>query len=486
MKIIYRTILSGMILITGLAGYGQLSQTQYFMNFPQANQANPAFRPSSKVFIGLPVISNINIGINNNLTSLSNLFQTLPGTDSIMTPLHPDYDRTAFLDKMGKRGYFSTDLTIQLLGVGFTVNNDWYIDLGLSQKAFASVYVPKDLFTFLLEGNESFIGSSIDLSGFGMEAYQYLEMSAGISKNIMPNLRVGGRFKLLFGGIGASLDNRRLEIDVNEDFSHTLHTDMTLNLNGPMEVLTDADNLIEDIVFNEDINPFEIILNGKNTGVAFDLGATYDLMQNLTFSASIIDLGFLRWKSNTFNLEANNRFSFDGFDVSGVINGDKSFDEMLEQFLDSLKSSFDLTDGESYFNTGVTTKMYLGAFYKPVKFFGVGLLSRSAINNKHVSQSLSLSANLYAGDALSTSLTYTMTNRSYNNLGFGFAVKFGGPQFYFVADQIPVNWIRFENSEGRFAGIAPDRIDFFNFRFGLNLVFGKMSQSKTDTPMLLE
>jgi len=486
MKLIYRAAFSLAILITGLTGQGQLSQTQYFMNFPQANLANPAFRPSSKVFIALPVISNTYISINNNLTSLSNLFQPLAGTDSIMTPLHPDYDRSAFLDKMGKRGYFSADVSTQILGVGFGVKDDWYIDMNLSYKASASVWVPRDLFTFLLEGNESFIGSSIDLSGFGMEAYQYLEMSAGISKNIMPNLRVGGRFKLLFGGVGASLDNRRLEIDVNNDFSHTLHTDMTLNLNGPMEVITDADNLIEDIIFNDEINPFEILLNGKNSGVAFDLGASYDLMENLTFSASIIDLGFVKWKSNTFNLEANNRFSFDGFDVSGVIAGDLDFDEMLDNFLDSLKNSFDLTDGETYFNTGLSTKIYLGAFYRPVKFFGVGLLSRSAINERHMSESLSLSANLYAGDALSTSITYTMTNRSYNNLGFGFAVRFGGPQFYFVADQIPVNWVKFVDSEERFAGLAPDRIDFFNFRFGLNLVFGKVNKSKVDTPMLVE
>ena len=168
----------------------------------------------------------------------------------------------------------------------------------------------------------------------------------GISKNINEKLRVGGRLKILFGGAGASIDNQRLDIDVGSDFSHTIHSDLVLNISGPVDITTNEDNFIDDIELKDDINPFDLILNGKNSGVAFDFGAEYQLLPNLSLSASIIDLGFIGWKSDVFNLKATNNFSFDAFDLTDVISGEQDFDSMLENLGDSLKNSFQLVDGE--------------------------------------------------------------------------------------------------------------------------------------------
>ena len=484
-----------LLFIVGLIGSGlvstaQQNQTEYFMNFPQANLSNPAFRPTSKVYINLPIISNTYMSVNNNMLSLSEMFQTVPGTDSIMTIFHPEYDRDEFLNKLGKVGYLSADFSTQLLGLGFSIANDWYINLSLIERVSASAYVPTDLFTLLLEGNEGFVGSSIDLTGLGFEAMQYMETGIGVSKNITDKLRVGGRMKLLFGGGSIELQNDRLEIDVNDDYSHTLHADMSLNISGPFEFYTNADNLIDSIAMSDGLSDVDLVMSfltgNRNRGMAFDAGAEYQLFDNLSLSASIVDLGFIKWKNQTFNLEANSNFSFDGFDVSGVINGDETLDEMIENFADSLKNSFDFADGTNSYNTGLPTKLYFGAVYKPVDFIGVGLLSRSTINQGHISQALTLSANLYAGEVLSTTLSYTMGNRSYNNFGAGMAVRLGPVQIYTIFDNIPASGVEFSGSDGDSGMILPDRIDFFNVRFGMNLVFGKMKQSVADKPMLLE
>ena len=482
---IRRYIILLVLSFTGTVLTAQVSQSQYFIGFPQANLANPAFRPSSKVYVGLPVLSNTYLSISNNMFNLEEMFQPIPGTDSTMTILHPDFDRDAFLDKMGKTGYLSVDASTQILGFGFTIDNDWWIDLSLSQKASASAYVPRDLFTVLFEGNEQFVGSSIDLSGFGFEVMQYMESSIGISKNITEKLRVGGRAKLLFGGAGAAIDNERLEIEVNQDFSHTLHSDLSLNVSGPVTFYTNVDNMIDSVMFFEDINPFDILINSANTGMAFDIGAEYRLLPNLSVSASLIDLGFIGWKSDVFNLKATNDFSFDGFDVSGVIEGDLDFDTMLENFKDSLLNSFELSDGADRFSIGLPAKLFIGGQYRPLDMIGLGVLSRTTFNEGHVSQALSLSGTLYAGDIFSASLTYSIANRSYNNFGFGMAARLGPVQIYTVADQLPASWVRFEENGGN--GFAvPNRLDYFNFRFGMNLVFGKLKQKAVDKPMLLE
>lgn len=484
-RIIY-TLVFVLFLSGAGTAYSQITQTQYFLGIPQASMANPAFRPTSKTYIGLPALSNMYLSVNNNMFKMTEMLQPIPGTDSTMTILHPDYDLDAFLESLGNTGKLYMDASVQLLGLGFTVSNDWYVDLSLSQRVSTSANIPTDLFTLVLKGNESFLGSTIDLSGLGFQAMQYMESSVGISKNINEKLRVGGRLKVLFGGAGATIDNQRLEIDVNNDFSHNIYSNLALNVSGPVDFYIDDDNMIDSVKVRDDINPFDLILNGKNAGLAFDFGAEYKLFPNLTLSASVIDLGYIGWKSDVFNLKATNNFSFDAFDMTNVISGEQDFDDMIKELGDSLASSFKLVDGDHKFNMGLPTKIFIGAQYRPLNFLGVGVLSRTTFSQGHVSQALSISGNLYAGDVFSSSLTYTMVNRSYANLGFGFAVKMGPVQWYTIADQLPLSWVKFANSDEGSSFSLPNRIDYFSLRFGLNLVFGKVKQKAVDKPMLLE
>ena len=55
--------------------------------------------------------------------------------------------------------------------------------------------------------------------------------------------------------------------------------------------------------------------------------------------------------------------------------------------------------------------------------------------------------------------TYTIINRSYNNLGFGFNINPGPVQFYMVADNL-------------FGAIKPQNARYAQLRFGINLIFG--------------
>ena len=44
----------------------------------------------------------------------------------------------------------------------------------------------------------------------------------------------------------------------------------------------------------------------KNTGMGIDLGGVYKLNKKISFSASVIDLGFIKWKSGINNYVSNN------------------------------------------------------------------------------------------------------------------------------------------------------------------------------------
>ncbi|MGM0463640.1 MAG: DUF5723 family protein [Bacteroidota bacterium] len=483
-KIRKAILVAGMLLMaSGLMA--QHIQTQYFLRIPQSSQLNPAFRPGANVYIGLPALSDIYLGMSNNLLNVGNIFQTMEGSDSIMTILHPDYDRDRFYRRIGNKAFVSGEMGVQLLGVGFTVAEDWWLDLGLTAKGMGRARLPADLFTLALEGNEGFTGSSVDLTGMGMEAQAYLQTHVGLSRNITDRLRVGGRLKLMQGAMSASLMAEELELQVHDDYSHTLNSVVELRLGGPFDVALDEDGFIDSIMFRENAGFGEIGPSFKNFGMGIDLGVEYMLMDNLHLSASIIDLGYMRWGRESFVFRATNNFTFDGIDVSDAITGDRDMDLILEEFGDSLLNTFEFANSEEGYTTGLPAKLYLAASYQPLDYLSLGVLSRTTMG-MGVRESLTLSGTLLAGDVLSTSLSYTMTNRSFNNFGFGFGVRGGPLQLYMVVDQIPASWIEFRENNGADVVTIPQRLDYINLRFGLNLLFGRTNKRMADTPMLVE
>ncbi|HKL67038.1 MAG TPA: DUF5723 family protein, partial [Bacteroidales bacterium] len=258
-----------------------------------------------------------------------------------------------------------------------------------------------------------------------------------------------------------------------------------LKLGGPFDITLDEDGFIDDIIPREDPAFNELGPSFQNFGMGIDLGATYDLMPNIRLTASIIDLGYMKWGRESFTFKATNDFTFDGFDISEMISGDKEFDQIAEEFGDSLLNTFDFVDSEAGYTTALPTKLYIGGTYKPLNFLSLGVLSRTSVG-MGVRESLTLSATLMAGDVLSTSLSYTMTNRSFNNFGFGVSLRGGPVQFFTVVDQIPASWVEFTGDNGADSFMLPQRFDYMNLRFGLNLLFGKAKKKIQDTPMLVE
>jgi hypothetical protein len=103
---------------------------------------------------------------------------------------------------------------------------------------------------------------------------------------------------------------------------------------------------------------------------------------------------------------------------------------------------------------------------------------------KQIREALTVSANLNLGNALSTSISYSAENYSYNNLGAGLAFRLGLLQFYLIADKIPVEWNKIVSNNSTTP--LPDNWNTINLRLGLNLAFGNKGKKKNDKPMLTE
>jgi hypothetical protein len=238
------------------------------------------------------------------------------------------------------------------------------------------------------------------------------------------------------------------------------------------------------VVDNEMIKKPSFFSNTANKGLGIDLGAVYQLTDKISLSASITDLGFINWKSNVTNLQASSTFKFSGFNITDVVNGSKTIDQLAQEMVDSLKNSFSINKDTQGFRTYLPTGISVGGSFNLTKSLALGILSHTVLVGKQIREALSVSANLNLGDAFSTSISYSAENSNYNNLGAGLAFRFGLLQFYFITDKIPISWNKIVTTNGSIP--LPANWNNLNFRFGMNLAFGNKIKKKNDKPMLTE
>jgi hypothetical protein len=481
----------------------QNSQVMYYMNLPQNHLNNPALRPSNSVYIGLPVISGINLNINNNFVNFSDVLIKGQVSDSIVSFLHPDYNVDNFLAKIKDKNFLEPDLSVQLFGLGFSVGKDMYFFLDINERISGNSVFPGDLFRLALKGNEQFIGSKIDLSSLRGDLKYYREVGLGFSKNFSDKLRVGVKGKLLMGIASASIDNKSLGIAVNDNsssslggdplvnlsnYSHSIDADMVFNISAPVNVYMGGNQNIDSVLFDKNrlktaSGMRDFLLGKKNRGLAIDIGATYNISDRIMVSAAITDLGFIVWNKDVTNVKLKGQFEYSGINILDVVNGTKTFDELGKEILDSLNKSMNITASNVSYTTYLPFGVSVGGSYNLTKGISLGLLSYSRFINKQIHESLTLSANANLGNSFSSSLSYTIANNRYDNFGAGIAYKAGVVQFYLLSDRIPVMWNRIKTDNGGTIPL-PANWNTVNIRLGMNLVFGNRATKKSDKPMV--
>jgi hypothetical protein len=483
----FRYVLISLFLLMTVEISAQYNQVLYYMNLPQNHLANPALRPSNSVYVGLPGLTAINVNVNNNFVNFSDIFMKAKSSDSLISILHPDYNIDDFLAKIHDKNFISPQASVQLLGVGFPSGKDGYISLDIIDRFEGNVVIPGDLFRLAFKGNEEFVGNTIDFSSLRGNMKYYREIGVGYSKNYNNRLRIGLKGKLLFGIAGVSTENKSLGITVNDDYSHSLDADLTLNVSAPLNVYLGSDKNVDSIAFDDSgldsrSGKINFISGKRNIGLGLDVGATYLITDKIVVSAAITDIGYIRWKNEVHNFNINSNFTFSGLDLTEVINNNKTFDELGQEILDSLKNSFGVTYTQNPYTTWLPIGVTLGGSYNISKFFSLGLLSYTRVIEKQIHEALTMSANLNFSNAFSTSLSYTAANRRFDNIGAGLAFRLGVVQFYVIADRIPLNWntIKTENS----SVTLPSNWNTSTVRLGMNLVFGNKIKQKDDKPML--
>ena len=425
---------------------------------PARSNENPGFMPDQDFYITLPAVY---IGGGNNSFAASDLFKSSNGsTTSVFDKGASNTDIQNFLQILKPITEFKTDANLNILGFGFRKNKNYY-SFSLSQKITASASIPKDMFKLLLEGvPTNSTSQSFDLSSLAIDATAYVETAFGFARQVSPRLSIGGKFKLLFGQLNSTMSFTNLTLNGNETQTNIAGTG-TMRLTVPGKIYADSEGYPNfSNMQGSDFSPTKF----KGTGIGFDAGAAYKLLDNLIVSAAVTDLGYIHWKKSDWegNVKSNTTFN----NMSFIVNGDNNFSSVL----DSLKSTMKFKQNGDAYTTSLTAHLRLGAEYLILKDkIGFGLLYDSRFASSSTTGTLTASANLRPLSWFNLSIAYSLINNEASNLGLGLNFIAGPFNLYLISDYLPLSY-----AEG---GIP--KLKQVNFQTGLAFAFGNIRKKTT-------
>lgn len=443
---------------------------------PQSNLDNAAFFPTNNSFYlmlpGLDLQVGSPLAINEMIYYDKASKRTLINLDTIF-------------NNMSENNQFRLATNVNIFGFGFKVNN-MFFTFNTRLVNNINMGFPRSTIDAILHGNIDNAGNPIPevelFNGDLLNVTSYLETGFGAGYKFEPlNLTVGARVKLLCGVANIQTDNTKITFytDPNLDsVSARMYYEIQSATFAPYD--TSAKHFI--------INMGDIISNA-NTGIAFDLGAKYD-MGPFSFSFSINDLtAGIHWKNNVTTWRPDGGqgvIEFNGLDVSNLLNHGSLNVDSLTTYLNNQISSMTpyRTDAGDYWFS-IPTKINLGASYSFAKILRAGLLlhgqfdrgllckstkslgiERDVTNTFRFNTTLTLGANFFnwAEVIVGSSLVYDGSKMDFFNPGIGIILTPATVvQLYLMADYISSFYLIESKA--------------LNLKFGLNILIGKGGRS---------
>lgn len=432
---------------------------------PQAIHTNPAIMYNCGWYVGIPALNSVSLTVNHNGFDAEDVARQDFTGNWI-------YDINNLENKLHSWNYVRANVQIGLLSGGFRYKKYYFTFDLYNETDFKLGY--QDNLLGIKDGNAAFMGEDNPLQlGVWSKAMNYTAISFGASRKILDYISVGAKVKYLSGATGYTTKRTDLSLYTDETiYDLNLVNDIYINSSFPMRVEYDSIGLVHSV--SSEINsPIKDFIFNKNRGLALDLGVISEYSDEITFSASLVDLGFIRWKNNINSMGSQGRFLFEGFNIKNYVSDSMTLLQGLDsidyqqELTDTLLNSFSVfNDREPYF-TSLTPKIYIGASYQVLPKLQIGVMSRTEIFHKKLHPTLSLSVHSTPAKWVSFTATYNIMYHSADNLGLGLMFKGGPFQFYFVTDKIPFVWARETTS----SVVFPYKSRSLSLRFGFNLMF---------------
>jgi hypothetical protein len=421
------------VLLGSFSVNAQIQQAFFMDNTPVSRTYNIAMKPAWGFYIGLPV-SDINFGVNTTGANFGDLFFKENGDyTSIFDDNISDARKQQFLNDISNDVQMGTDIRFTPFSLGFGNGKNTF-GLSFSQRIDLQMNMPKELFEIILFGTDEVAGGT-DLSGTSLSINTFSEMAFTYRRQITESLAIAIRPKLLSGTGYIQFTGNQLVMTPEPD--PRLSVNITGESAGAMKLLME-DGKYKEVEFDSEGL-------GSNLGFGLDLAASYE-RGKLRLGAGINDIGFIKWSKNA------QEFTGDG-EIEVDPEGDGGFEGSLEE-------SLNMTSTPAEFTTSLNAVPFMTARYDLTGKISAGaLLYGNKIGDKF-KPFFTLGANFQPTRWLESSVTYTMREKSFSNLGVALSARLGVIQLYLASDNL-------------LSVISQENANYFNARFGLNFVMGQ-------------
>ncbi len=378
MKSIKKYILVGAMLAgTLMAEAQEANRSGYFLDgYIYRHELNPAFAPERN-FIAIPGIGDISAGVMSNMGVNTFLYKQDNG--QLTTFLNQSVNANDFLGKLSNINKTTFNFGVPIIAFG-TRGFGGYNTFSFGVHADGGVSLPKDLFTFMKVGQTG-ADTQYSMKDIRVKASAYAEIALGHQHKINKELSIGAKVKFLLGLGYFDANVKQLDVTLGHNkWAVEAQGEMSVSAKG-LNIPTNAesgkelDNPSKQNQLDYDGIDYSLSDIGlAGFGVAFDLGATYDMsrfVDGLTLSASLLDLGGIKWKNTITATTPQTSWSFDGFKNIALndnqeAKGNQSLDDQLDDMWDDLEDciNFEKEGSTGTRKTSLAATFELGAEYK--------------------------------------------------------------------------------------------------------------------------
>ena len=207
---------------------------------------------------------------------------------SVVTGLHSAVPADTFLGGLKDNNILTGNMDYNLFAYGFSHGGHFHI-VEVSLKNDYRTALSKDLFSLLKIGSRT---EAYDLGGTMASDRLYAEIAYGCSKKLGDRLTIGARGKLLVGLAAASYSVSSLDVTLGEDRLEASGGTQLLLTDRSFKFNPDEDGTVG----IRDIRRKQTSYIPTGLGLAVDLGVLFTPFEDLTVSASILDLGGILWR----------------------------------------------------------------------------------------------------------------------------------------------------------------------------------------------
>ncbi len=483
------------MLVCTLSANAQFLRTSYFMEGTHyRQQLNPALTPT-KGYFNLPVIGAVNATVGSTSLGYQDIIDIIDDGDDFYTK--PD-----FMNRLKDNNKLNVNFSTEILSAGwYKGKNFWSFNIGLRTDIGANL--TKNMFTFLNEMEtveENWRNSNYDISGQQLNINAYTEIGLGLSRQINSRLTVGARVKALLGIGNMELKLNRVAMSANlpsdqqinqwssesywnsmtpsqaaqaaqelKDKFNNYHANLTVGaeLKSSFKGLELQEEEGKDYVADFDFDSGKLGIAGYGFGI--DLGASYKILDNLTVSASVLDLGFISWSKSSTKIASANP---DPIDIKGstyanmvdpnnpntVMNAVNQLQNDAQGYMDRVTNGdvldydmlqLEVSDAKESRKSRLASTLVLGAEYG---FFNnklaVGVLSTTRFVQPDALTELTFSANYRPKSWFNVALSYSAIQSAGKSFGLGLKLGplFVGTDYMFLGKN--------SNSVNGFVGVS--------------------------------